>query len=168
MFQCLPSSKDETRLLDAAFSCAVGLRLGAEMATWSICVCGERLDPIGDHALSCGRGTGRQARHKEINAHIRRALAAAGVSATLEPVGLDLRSGKRPDRATTLPFSRGRAMGWDVTVSHTCALTYVPSCVQTVGAEASLAEASENIKYAELKDRIEFRAVGLETLGAFG
>ena len=59
-------------------------------------------------------------------------------------------------------------MAWDATVSHTCAHTYVPACAQTAGAAAFLAEARKNTKYAELNDRIEFRAVGLETLGAFG
>jgi hypothetical protein len=59
-------------------------------------------------------------------------------------------------------------MAWDATVCHTCALTHVSACAQTAGSAASLAEARKNSKYAELKDRIEFRAVGLETLGAFG
>ena len=59
-------------------------------------------------------------------------------------------------------------MAWDATISHTCAPTYVPACAQTAGAAAKLAEARKNLKYDELKDRIEFRAVGLETLGTFG
>ena len=168
MFGCLPSTKDGTRLTDAALSCAVGLRLGADVATCSTCVFGERLDPLSDHALSCGPGIRRHARHKEVNAQIQRALAAAGVSATLEPVGLDMSTGKRPDGATTLPYSRGRAMAWNATIFHTCASTYLSSCAQTAGAAASLAEARKNVKYAELRDRIEFRPVNLETLGAFG
>ena len=59
-------------------------------------------------------------------------------------------------------------MAWDATISHTCAPTYILACAQTAGAVASLAEARKDNKYTELKDRIEFRAVGLETLGAFG
>ena len=100
------------------------LCLEAEAATWSTCVCGERLNPLGDNALSCGCGTGFHAWYKEVNAQIRWALAAAGASATLEPVGLDLRRGKRPDWANTFPFLRGRAMAWDATVCHMCAFTY--------------------------------------------
>ena len=129
--------------MDAALSLAVGLRLGAPVATRANCACGERLDELGDHALSCGRGVGRHARHKEANARIQRALCAAGVSTTLEPVGLDLRSGKRPDRATTLSFSRRRAMAWDATACHTCAPTHVSACAQTAGAAASLAVSQE-------------------------
>ena len=100
LFRCLPYSKDETRLPDAAFSCAVDLRLGTDVAMGSTCVWGGRLDPLGDHALSCGRGTGRHARHKEIKARIFRALAEAGISATLEPVGLDL-SGRNCESVVT-------------------------------------------------------------------
>ena len=74
LFNCLPSSREGTRLHDSALSCAVGLRLGSEVAAASTCVCGSQLDTRGDHALTCRHGAGRHARHSEVNARIQRAL----------------------------------------------------------------------------------------------
>ena len=59
-------------------------------------------------------------------------------------------------------------MAWDATISHTCAPTYIPSTAGSAGAAAEIAEAKKFRKYASLHDRADFRAVGLETLGAFG
>ena len=59
-------------------------------------------------------------------------------------------------------------MAWDATISHTCAPTYIPSTAGTAGAAAELAEARKDRKYTNLRDRVDFRPVGLETLGAFG
>ena len=62
----------------------------------------------GDHALLCGRGFGRNARHGEINKRIYIALAFARVLAVLEPVGLDVDDGQQPDRVTVLILARTR------------------------------------------------------------
>ena len=90
--------------------------------------CGDALDSRGDHALCCRCGVGKHARHSEVNARIKRALADAGIATTLEPVGLDVANGKRPDGLTILSFTRGREMAWDATISHTCAPTYFRKC----------------------------------------
>ena len=164
----MPSSRDGTRLHDAALTCAVGLRLGADVAAPALCACGSPLDARGDHALTCNRGAGRGARHTEVNARIQRALQLAGVAATLEPIGLNLEDGKRPDGSTILPFSRGLEMAWDATIHHTCAPTYIPAAATKARAAAMIAENSKNRKYEVLRGRVDFRAVGLETLGAFG
>ena len=107
-------------------------------------------------------------REFEVNARIKRALADAGVASTLEPVGLDVANGKRPDGATILPFARGREMAWDATICHTCAPTYISATAVNPRAAAELAESKKARKYASISDRIDFRAVGIETLGAFG
>ena len=168
LYTGLPSSRECTRLSDAALTCAVGLRLGAEVAAPGRCVCGGELDARGDHALTCNRGAARGARHSEVNIRIRCALASAGVAATLEPVGLDLSDGKRPDGATVLPYSRGREMAWDATIRHTCAPSYIPAASSAARAVAEEAETQKLRKYESLSDRVDFRAVGLETLGSFG
>ena len=64
IFTGLPSSRDGTRLSDSALTCAVGLRLGADVAAASTCVSGALLDSHGDHALSYSRDAGRHARHR--------------------------------------------------------------------------------------------------------
>ena len=131
-------------------------------------MCGEPLDPRGDHALCCHRGIGKHARHTEVNIRIKRALAEAGIAATLEPIGLDVANGKRPDGTTVLPFARGREMAWDATIIHTCAPTYISATATAPRAAGELAEEKKVRKYASIADRVDFRAVGLETLGAFG
>ena len=167
-FESVPSTREGTRLSDNALTCAVGLRLGADVAVASKCSCGAELDSRSDHALSCGRGIGRGARHSEVNKRIRAALASAGVAAILEPVGLDVGAGKRPDGVTVLPFARGREMAWDATICHTCAPSHIPASAANSGAAAAMAEAGKERKYASIRDRVDFRPVGLETLGSFG
>ena len=168
LYTGIPSSKDGTRLHDAALTCAVGLRLGAEVAAPALCACGAQLDVHGDHALTCRHGTGRHARHSEVNSRIQHALQSAGVAATLEPIGLNLTDGKRPDGCTILPFTRGKEMAWDATVCHTCAPTYIAAASTKARSVAETAEGHKDQKYRPLSDRVLFRAVGLETFGAFG
>ena len=168
LYTCLPSARNGTHLNDAALTCAVGLRLGTDVAAPALCACGSQLDTCGDHALSCRYGAGQIARHTEVNARIARAHHLAGVAATLEPIGLNLNDGKRPDGSTILPYTRGREMAWDATICHTCAPTYIPAASSKARAVAEIAEARKDQKYRALADRVEFRAVGLETLGVFG
>ena len=167
-FSSTPSTREGTRFSDSVLSCAIGLRLGAEVAALSVCECGAELDTCGDHALCCHRGSGKHVRHAEVNARIKRALADAGVASTLEPVGLDVANGKRPDGTTVLPFARGREMAWYATICHTCAPTYIPAAAATPRAAAETAEGKKLLKYTSIADRVDFPAVGLETLGAFG
>ena len=116
--------------------------------------------------FSCSRGVGRHARHKEINLRILKALASCGVASALEPAGHDVGDGKPPDGATILSTRTDERLR-GTTVSHTCAPTYITSTA-IPHAAATLAEAHKERKYEALGDRVEFRAVGLETLGAFG
>ena len=85
-----------------------------------------------------------------------------------EPVGLDVANGKRPDGTTVLPFARGREMAWDATICHTCAPTYIPAAAATPRAAAETDDGKNQLKYTSIADRVDFPAVGLETLGAFG
>ena len=105
-----------------------------------------------------------------LRARIKSALVDAGVAATLEPIGLDTITGKRPNGSTTLPFARGKEMAWDATISYTCAPSYTAIASTSARAVATRAEAYKKRMYASLVDcnRIDFRPVGFETLGAFG
>ena len=67
-----------------------------------------------------------------------------------------------------LPFARGREISWDATICHTCAPTYIPAAAATPRAAAETAEGKKLLKYTSIADRVDFRAVGLETLSAFG
>lgn len=125
-------------------------------------------DARGDHALSCNRGAGRGARHKEVNERIRAGLATAGCVTVLEPTGLMRSDGKRPDGVTVLPYERGLPLAWDATITHTCAQSYLQSTAINAGAAAATAEARKESKYARLEGKVMFSAVAFETLGPVG
>ena len=164
----LPSARDRTRLADSVFTIAASLRLGLPVASPRLCRCGQALDCLGDHVITCKRGTARSARHSEVNARIRAALTEAGVTSILEPPGLARTDGKRPDGVTVLPFERGLPLAWDATIRHTSAPAYVHLTSINARSAAVFAETVKEKKYAPLAKRAFFMAVGLETLGAFG
>ena len=146
----MPFTCDGTRLSYFAFSCAVGLRLGADVAAMSICSCGDAIDPRGDHALCCRRNNRKHALHNDANARIKRALADGGIATTVEPVGLDVANGKRPDGSTILSFARGRDMACYATISHKCATTYIFATAAALRAAAELAKEKKALKYASI------------------
>ena len=54
----------------------------------------------------------RFARHLEVNLRIKNALSDAGIASTLEPIGLDTSTGKRPDGSTVLFCLSPAAKKW--------------------------------------------------------
>ena len=85
-----------------------GLRLGTILCHPHKCVCGSLVDETGRHGLSCKKSSGRYARHAHINDLIRRSLQSIKVPSTLEPVGLSIDDGKRPDGMTLFPWKKGK------------------------------------------------------------
>ena len=164
----LPSTRDGTRLSDPELSIAIGMRLGLPVAAHAICACGTELDVLGDHALTCNFGVERFRRHNEVNLRIRNSLNEAGFPAVLEPVGVSARDSRRFDGVTVAAFECGRPMAWDATIIHTCAPSHLKTAVSAAGDAASAAESLKRQRYADLNGRFDFRAVGMETLGAFG
>ncbi|KAJ0173779.1 hypothetical protein K1T71_010928 [Dendrolimus kikuchii] len=86
--QALPSANLGTLLDDTTFRIAVCIRLGASVVVPHRCRCGDRVDKLGHHGLSCVRSAGRISRHATLNDIIRRSLVTAGAPAVLEPNGL--------------------------------------------------------------------------------
>jgi len=76
----------------------------------------------------CKQAPGKIAGHQAINDVIARAITAAGVPVTKEPVSLTRLDGKRPDGLTLIPWLGGKPLTWDVTVVSTLAEshTYIP------------------------------------------
>ncbi|KAJ8721499.1 hypothetical protein PYW07_002274 [Mythimna separata] len=91
------------------------------------CHCGEVVNSLGHHGLSCSRSAGRIARHANINDIIKRALVTVGVPAVLEPYGLARDDGKRPDGMSLFAWKMGRPLVWDATCVDTLALSHLPS-----------------------------------------
>ena len=58
-----------------------------------------------------------------INDIIWRAIKCAKIPTHKEPTELIMQNGKRPDGATLIPWSRGKALAWDVTIPDTYAVS---------------------------------------------
>ncbi|KAJ8709874.1 hypothetical protein PYW08_000071 [Mythimna loreyi] len=155
-------------LSDTTFRIATCLRLGAPSGAPHRCQCGEVVDRLGHHGLSCSRSAGRIARHASINDIIRRALVTAGVPAVLEPNGLARDDGKRPDGMTIMPWKLGRPLVWDATCVDTLAPSHLLSTAGCAGAAAASAENLKRRKYNNLIGSYMFEPFGVETLGPWG
>ena len=112
---------------------------------------------------------GRFARHAAINDIIKRSLDAVKIPNHLEPTGLYLSDGKRPDGTTIVPWKGGKVLVWDATCPDTLAPSYSTLAVSEAGAVADEAERKKKVKYAHLENSHHyFVPVAVETLGVFG
>ena len=107
------------RLSNEEVRVAVAHRLGCRACEPHACRCGKLVDARGLHGLACRRSESRQQRHCHMNDIIWRATKRAQIHVVKEPVGLMRQDGKRPDGTTMVPWSRGKTLAWDVTVSDT-------------------------------------------------
>jgi hypothetical protein len=162
----LPLTTCGLRLDDESIRVAVGLRLGLSICESHKCPCGAMVDPTGLHSLSCKQGSGKSLRHNQLNDIVWRALTRAGIPSTKEPNGLTSNDARRPDGLTLIPWSSGRCVAWDVTVTNTLADSYLSSSSQQTGGAAELAATRKEIKYSDLSQRYTFIPIAVETLGA--
>ena len=165
----LPVSSIGLRMNDEVVRIAVGLRLGVPLChSHQCCLCGQEVDELATHGLSCAKSPGRHSRHAAINSIIKRSLATAQIPSTLEPVGLCRSDGKRPDGVTIAPWRGGRTLVWDATCPDTYASSYVAQATSRAGAVAELAERRKKDKYACIAATHHFIPVTIETSGVFG
>jgi len=156
------------KLVDDAVRIAVGLRLGASLTLPHACRCAAEVLADGHHGLSCRRGNGMHARHDMVNEVLRRALASAAIPSVREPKGLFPVDGKRLDGASTVPWSRGKCVGWDVTCPDTFASSHIGLSSVQAGALAKQAESKKTDKYRDIAPTTLFVPVALETTGVWG
>ena len=165
----LPISNLGLRLDDDSVKIAVGLRLGTPLCSPHHCKrCGQLVDSLGRHGLSCRRSEGRHSRHAALNSIISRALSSANVPSRLEPPGLSRSDGKRPDRVTIIPWSSGKPLVWDATCPDTFACSYLGLSAQSAGEVATRAEALKLEKYSNLTSSHFFTPIAIESSGVFG
>jgi len=105
------------------------------------------------------------ARHQAINDVIARAITAAGVPITKQPVGLTRLDCKRPDRLTLIPWQGGKPLTWDVMVVSTLADSYLHSKSHSASSAAETASVRKESKYSSLPPDHIFQPVATETLG---
>jgi hypothetical protein len=166
--QTIPSENLGTKLSNSATRLGVAIRLGADVNKVHSCRCGGQVDLKGRHGLSCTRSAGRQMRHSNINDIISRALTTAGIPNVREINGLGITDAKRPDGMTLIPFARGQAMIWDVTVSDLFASSYVAAAAKNPGETANAAEIRKVNKYNELASSYLVQAIAFDTMGVPG
>ena len=151
------------------FRVAAAIRLGAPVCEPHQCTyCGRHVDATGTHYLSCTHSKGRISRHKELNDIIIRALRSTNTAAVLEPEGLTLWDGKRPDGQTLSTWSTGKCLVWDATVTCTFAASHLRETCLSAGAAAEKAEGSKMRKYSCLQPRYFVTPVAFETMGLPG
>ena len=135
----LPIASCGLKLDDEAVRVAVGLRLGLDLCVPHECHCGFRVDVRGVHSFVCKRAPGRTSRHQAFNDLITRAFSFAGFPVTKEPSGLFRSDGKRLDGLTLVPWSSGKALCWDVTVTCPLADSYISAAARESCAAAEIA-----------------------------
>ena len=161
----LPLSACGLRMDDETVRVAVGLRLGAKLCEPHQCPCGTRVESQSTHGLSCRRSAGRTTRHHTINDLVYRALNRAGIPSIKESAGLIRSDGKRPDGLTLIPWSGGRCLTWDVTVTDTLAESYLQVTSTVQGGAAEGAAERKELKYQQLANSYKFVPLAFETFG---
>ena len=146
----------------------MALRTGSKICEKHQCKCGQNADEYGYHLLSCRFNEGRHPRHAALNDIICRALKSSGLSAMMEPVGLNRDDGTRPDGISFFPFSHGKSLCWDATCVNTFSESAVNNPAIEAGYAASKAETAKRNKYPDLVRRYRFEPVAIETSGVFG
>jgi len=71
---------------------------------------GALVDAQGIQGSVCKQTPSKIARHQAINDVIARAITAAGIPVTKEPVDLVRNDGKRPDGLTLIPWQGGKPL----------------------------------------------------------
>ena len=142
------------------------MRLGTNLCEPHTCVCSADVNATGTHGLACKRSAGRIGRHQYLNDIIWRAINRANVPAVKEPQGLIRTDGKRPDGVTQIPWSEGKCVTWDVTVTDTFAASNVRLSSLSAGSAAEAAAARKELKYSGLTAGYTFVPIALETMGS--
>ena len=106
------------KLDDQQLRISIGLLLGAKICIAHTCHCGKRVERDGVHGISCTKSAGSFSRHSQFSHK-----ADVGISrmpSMLQPRGLDIPDGKRPNGVTMIPWEMGKQLVWDVTFECSC------------------------------------------------
>ena len=146
-----PISSVGLRLDNEVVRVAVGLHLGSPLCIEHHCQhCGQIVDTSGTHGLSCCRSKGLIPRHSALNDLVQRSLNLIQVPSRLEPLGLFRSDGQRPNGITVNPWSRGKALVWDITCHDSFAPSNLPFSSIKAGSVADRAATSKCRLYEDL------------------
>ena len=99
-----------------------------------------------------------------MNDIIFRALVTAGVPSVKKPSSLFRSDGRRSDGVTQIPWTQGKCLAWDVTVTVTLAPSYVHLSSVSAGRAAERAADNKVTKYACISNSHSFIPIAFETL----
>ena len=145
----------------------MGLHLGVPLCSPHCVQCRQHVDSSGTHGLHCRKSLGRPPHHASLNELVKRALTTIEVPSIVEPVGLCRSDRKQPDGMSIVPWKKGRALVWDVTVWDIFAPFYSGLAAGEAGSVANLAEAAKRRLYSELTVTHHFVPIGIDSLGVF-
>ena len=160
-----PIASCDLRLENEDIRVAVGLRLGAALCQAYQCPCEVLIKVNGLHGLSCKLDSGKHSRHASINDIIYRACCRADVNTVKEPTGLTKTDGKRSDGSTSVSWSAGKCVIWDVTIADTMAPSYAAISSVSAGLVAEQSSACKLAKYSELAISHIFVPIAMESFG---
>lgn len=130
----IPSSNIDTMLEDTTFRLATCQRLGARCVSLHLCHCGEAVDSLGHHRLSCSRSA--------------TTLMLITLSIELLSNGLVRDDKKRPDAISFLPWKLSRPLVWDAPSADSFSPSHLPSTTKCTGATAAPADILKRRKYS--------------------
>ena len=164
-----PTSSLGLRMDDETIRTAVGVRLGVALCNPHSCQpCGEVVDELGLHGLSCRKSKGRIPRHTAPNQLVKQSLASVHIPSTLEPRGLCSCNECRPDGVTIIPWSQGKCIAWDGKCHDSFATTNMPLTHTGTGLLANRAAEGKRDTYSELATMFTLIPIAIETTGVYG
>ena len=130
------------------------------------CICGNVIDPYGDHLLGCGRGALRVRRHDALCDIIWHSLLLDCKQATREQrcSGSTM---SRPGDVFHPDFMDGRSGYFDITVRNTMQPSFINKAAITAGVVADAAEVEKDQRHEAIVERAggHFYPLAVETLG---
>ena len=168
-----PSKALGLHLRKSEFVTAVKYRLGVPVyrleAPCPMPRCGQVSDVLGDHAISCGIGGERIARHNHVRDALFQTAVQAGLGPVKEPDGLLPGSDDRP-ADILLPFwTNGRDTALDFTVVNPLQDALVRRSAEEGSSAVNHAHNIKLRKYAErcAEQGLVFSPVAVDTLGGW-
>jgi len=150
---------------------AMKLRLGVNVFNQAgpCPACQAPSDQLGDHALCCGTGGERHARHDALRDALHATAVAAALGPSKESRFLLPDSARRPADVLLPYWSGGRDTAWDVTVTHPLQAATVARAATTPGHAASEAYDRKMRLAAEgcRRQGLVFIPLAMESLGGW-
>ena len=149
------------------------LPLSSCVAGNGTCVCGQHIDPFGDHLLSCKYGNERFVRHNALVYTAGTILQQVGLRPTIEKrlTQLGIVENKPGQRMDVTYLDKNTSVTCiDMSVTHSAANTYVHAAAYSDGHAITLAEGKKNAKYRQKVQAAGCRFIPIivETEGRWG